>query len=244
MKVYKFRPIRPPAYDWTYKLVTAGECYFAPPASLNDPLEYAATFHSEGVSRDLKIQYLITTGILPPDAFWGDPKVIDETIERFEQQMQAPSEILHQNGSQGVFCTSEMWDNAVLWAHYADQHAGVAIEIETEGEEILSRPFYVKYTDRAQKFPLYQPFHLSQLHDICSTKTMQWAAEKEIRFFCGAGVHKISPSRISAIYVGINGLSSFKLPIQRLCEDFLKTNPKGEVHYVKCNRASGNLEIE
>jgi hypothetical protein len=83
---------------------------------------------------------------------------------------------------------------------------GVAVEIETDGTEILSRPLRMLYRDTVPELNFYAPTPFEKVIEVCSTKHPDWAYEREIRFFCSAGPHIIPVSNVIGIHIGMGCL--------------------------------------
>lgn len=88
----------------------------------------------------------------------------------------------YHNESTGMICFGAVWDNPMMWAHYADKHAGVCLGFEVE-EKLLST---VEYTDEKidVEFGAHLPNHgLSEelLNKVLTTKSTAWESEQERR---------------------------------------------------------------
>ena len=241
MRVFKFRSIDDKNYPNLLRLVTEGEYYFAPPAILNDPFEYTAQLRFDNVPFPQRLAFWNNC---PP--FQDRAKGLDQTallklVEEFEQLELSMSEAVYQNQSQGIFCTCESWDNRVLWSHYADNHRGIAVEIETDGVEILNRPQRVIYRDTLPELNFYIPTPFEKVMEVCSTKHSDWAYEREIRFFCSSGPHKLPVSSIVGIHIGMDCIKNYKLRIEELLSLARKANPQIKAWVLGCKRATGKL---
>jgi len=86
------------------------------------------------------------------------------------------------NKNIGMICFSASWISPVMWAHYADKHAGVCFGFDVD-DKLLTK---VEYTDEkiAVPFGVHLPrFGLSAqlLTKIVSTKATDWSYEREYR---------------------------------------------------------------
>jgi len=82
----------------------------------------------------------------------------------------------------GVICFGAHWSSPVMWAHYADKHAGVALGFDVP-DELLSK---IEYTDKRISVPFgpHLPrYGLSEalLNRVRMTKATDWAYEREYR---------------------------------------------------------------
>jgi hypothetical protein len=88
----------------------------------------------------------------------------------------------HFHKNYAVICFGAHWASPVMWAHYADKHAGVALGFEVP-DELLTK---IDYTDRKISVPFgpHLPrYGLSEelLNKIRMTKTTDWSYEREFR---------------------------------------------------------------
>jgi hypothetical protein len=82
----------------------------------------------------------------------------------------------------GVVCFGAHWASPVMWAHYADKHAGVALGFDVP-DELLTK---IDYTDRKISVPFgsHLPMHglsAELLNKIRMTKATDWSYEREYR---------------------------------------------------------------
>lgn len=95
--------------------------------------------------------------------------------------------------NRGMICLSAVWDNPLLWGHYADNHYGIALGFQIQAKEkYLLKVKYVSerikcedFFDKAKKCAS-QPVVERNTHRIISTKFRDWSYEKEYRFYCNA----------------------------------------------------------
>lgn len=240
--VYKFKSLAGDGANQVLSMIKDGEIYFAPPAALNDPFEYLA---KPQFSQPLAVRFqswmqndatrTILSKLPPPEQL--------RLIEVWERDQDTPPERLFQNGSQGIFCTCETWDNRVLWSHYSDNHRGVAVEIEPAGAEILELSRTpITYQATVPEIDFYSGCHISEIRKICATKHIDWAYEREVRFFCGRGVQKIPKTNIVSLYLGMGAPKAYPKEVRHLIDALRTSNSMGKVWQMSCNRQTGKLE--
>ena len=86
-----------------------------------------------------------------------------------------------------IFCTTEHYDNALMWAHYADKHTGFCVGYKKEDIENISTKLHrVTYTS--------QPYNLKMKSDesILFIKSNEWEYENEWR-----AIYKLSEGDIT-----------------------------------------------
>lgn len=119
----------------------------------------------------------------------------------------------------GIQCFSKVFENYLMWAHYADSHKGFCIEydydpIKLESENNNFSMYPVIYTSTLPRFSLteilFSPHEVSE--KLYATKPDSWAYEKEHRliyFGCindGTGTRVGLPSglRVKSVIAGLS----------------------------------------
>lgn len=203
MSVFKYRSFSSPQiFENSLKIVRDKSIWFAEPNSLNDPYEYSTKSSFGKLTTAEKANFWIKRGMPHLQTLNEAQKA--NYIKNIEALLENPLEALKNNGTQGIFSCSKTWENLVMWSHYSDCHRGVVIEIETDGVEILNRSFEVIYDDRPSVYQIYKDHHVDDILKMASTKYLDWAYEKEIRFFCSSGAHNIPADSIKSITFGLN----------------------------------------
>jgi hypothetical protein len=86
----------------------------------------------------------------------------------------------------GVFCLSESADNLLMWAHYADNHRGVCVEIDTSISFFHSAQLGFNLPNNGKVHYLDKRPVLSHSNlrspNLLFRKSPEWAYEKEWRF--------------------------------------------------------------
>jgi hypothetical protein len=86
-----------------------------------------------------------------------------------------------------LFCASKIRDSILMWSHYADEHRGVVLGLESNEAPFKFIPKYllpVRYSKKKTVFnflPSPQYFE-KQLFRVVRTKSIHWKYEREIRF--------------------------------------------------------------
>ena len=81
----------------------------------------------------------------------------------------------------GLISFSDCWRNPVLWAHYSENHGGIALGFEVAKSSL----FRICYENNMLSFPPIQDkFDQEFLEKILTTKFSDWKYEKEWRIFC------------------------------------------------------------
>ena len=163
--LYKYMPYRPEFFRNFYLRCT-------PRSALNDPFEMLPS-----------TDYLIDCARKSCEP----QTVIDKLLEN---PGQPPFEFGDLKGI-GVISLSETCDNLLMWSHYADEHRGMVLELDT------SDSFFAKKTEhhRHLRRVKYRKQRLTEKHpektdyeslmDLFFIKSDDWQYEKEYRLTCG-----------------------------------------------------------
>ncbi len=115
-----------------------------------------------------------------------------------------------------VFCVSEIHDNLLMWAHYADEHKGAVIKLKCiPGASALCNAKPIRYSPMIPLLNVEDLFadkneviqHI--LNNILLTKSIDWSYEKEWRIILGAKDNSkgfdyrgIGEDELDSIYLG------------------------------------------
>lgn len=105
--LYKYRDYS----MWPLEMLTKREIYFSTPQQLNDPYDCRISIR-QALSQ--AVQQAIGGACAKLTERLEQLRKLDHVYERMEADI----------GSVGVFSMSKRPDNVVMWAHYADNHAG------------------------------------------------------------------------------------------------------------------------
>lgn len=108
---------------------------------------------------------------------WQRMKVArwSELNDRFELRPYAghgTSMLQQMDGTHGLLCFSRDWTSGMLWSHYADKHAGIALGFDVHTKQLAVLD--VTYSDSR----LTGRFNLDT---AVSTKAAEWRYEQEVR---------------------------------------------------------------
>lgn len=163
---------------------------FSPHESFNDPFENAPA-EPEKLENLTKEEASALRSTLD-DVQTYSKELIDKSLKnRFGAETQSENIETFQE-RQGTLCLSETHDNLLMWAHYASDHRGYVIEIDTTyffeladdpNSAWLVNLDRVKYREMRV---LEQSDNLWDLaygtrHDIATTKSTHWSHEQEWR---------------------------------------------------------------
>jgi len=183
--LFKYREIN----NWTARIITHNELYFAKPQELNDPWDCASRVSFEGATpaqiRDLvhvAMKEALCNLVLSTAKF-------EEVVERhYREALTDPDGFLRdaERGlrdsiqvGKGVYCLSEVANEAQMWSYYAKGHSGICIDMSLP--EILTSARAVRYMGHLPRFNFFD-LPLEQLADkVLFTKHNNWSYEHEWR---------------------------------------------------------------
>lgn len=187
--------------------------YFASPSGFNDPYDCALkTLLNEPEEQDINnFRQLYLSKNWPP-------QVKEKLMKSSNQDLrpillgaarQASEQILDNFiKSRGVSCFSEVNDELLMWAHYADKYQGFCLEFATDNElfEKARKVKYVNTMPRLSMSEIYVDGNRDGLMNLFCTKSKSWKYEKEWRVIHSeAGTEYTYPSEaLTGVYFGPN----------------------------------------
>lgn len=188
--------------------------YFASPISFNDPFDCRPNFTLEGsevaVRNHLCDMWARHQPDLPEhkrhaevDAILSDP-LRDPRMPENNRMFAAAYESTV-TARVGVLCLSEVYDDILMWSHYADCHRGICLIYDTNYEFFAhAQPVHYQRV-RPRVNPITQTAE-KMLDNAIFTKSSAWAYEKEWRILDheqGVGERQSPPTALKAIVLGV-----------------------------------------
>ena len=143
----------------------------------------------------------------------------------------------------GVSCFSEVNDELLMWAHYADKYQGFCLEFSTD-TELFEKAKKVKYVDKMPSlnmFSIYENGQRQQILELFCTKSKAWKYEKEWRV-----IHHDADTKFTYPYDALTGV--YFGPNMRddvmeiICLVLQGQNPS--VKFWKGNRSEATFRVE
>lgn len=110
------------------------------------------------------------------------PRWVDFFLKRFSEPRQFCPDTVAEIAARhvGVICFSQVFDDILMWSHYANCHRGMVIEFDeaTFGKNLDA----VEYENERPRYsPVFDVGTSDHLVRVTKRKAKQWAYEKEVR---------------------------------------------------------------
>lgn len=196
--------------------------WFSKPSSFNDPFDCGVNIDlqklDESVQDAVKEVYK-QNGICTEQIPVKELKTKDEDRKAF---LRFRSDTYNLIQNVGVFSLSNVNNDLLMWAHYADSHRGFCIEFERNPDNILGRDAEpVMYQD---DLPSLSATDVSKLGDgvdkLWLTKSTHWLYEEEWRIIYNEGNKAFQfPCLIKSIIFGLKMNENDRYTIQKIMQD-------------------------
>lgn len=224
--LYKYRSTNPLSLD----ALANGSVWYSKPGALNDPNDVAARWEKNFTAKEILEDYVMKRengspvkgiasfiqGLLDKgQSHEAVLKRIDKMFMPVDKKTQREllQDVLYYNevmfSAFGVLSLSELPDNHLMWAHYADSHKGFCLGFENHETNIIGQHGHpVEYVDKMPK-PSIASFAMDAggevIELIAYTKSKDWAYEKEWRVLKQEGNRLYPyPGRLVEVILGLN----------------------------------------
>lgn len=229
MRLYKYRSLTGPAYEYTLDVIRKRQLYFSSPDKFNDPFEFRPIISMECTDAEFS-SYL--DGLYARRMPWMNRTQRRESVaavmrdkSRNHRSTEA-AKVMTESMAQltrkcGVFCLSEDPANLLMWAHYADCHAGICIGFDgASTNTFFGRAQSVSYSSAYPVVNIIRD-HPKSFHEKgVLTKADFWAYEKEWRIIeheKGAGVYQFNVNDMEEIVFGLNTPAASVSAVKAAC---------------------------
>lgn len=233
---YKYRPLFTESGDthpFTKSIFEDAELYFAAPTTFNDPFDCNLTLHLNDCSDDDWLNYINYLIKIHPSKRDNLNFIIENKLWRHQdcelhQQVLRSTEVSRREHYEesSVLCLSHRNNSTQMFAYYADDHKGIAIEFQFSDEEVICGYSHEATNDRGVPYEgkvifddvIYEPElpHLDYLKyrnstpnpmitDLLFTKQKEWEHEREFRIFrrnIAPSKVKFSPQLLTRVILG------------------------------------------
>jgi len=199
--------------DRVKNIVVDSEMFFASATSFNDPFELSPTFSVEGTPAQQKAEARAQIRRNAPHLVG---KALEEAVRSYQSFMSTPvnarkferdmeskfAEFLRKQV--GVCCLTGERDNLLVWAHYADSHAGICLEFDGACP-IVGDAQAVIYSENRKPVNIAVDSPEQLAGKTLLTKSHHWGYEVEwrtIRWRGGSGSENFEPEHLTGIILG------------------------------------------
>lgn len=152
-------------------------------SSFNDPWDCKPWFNSsildDPAERERHLEWLLQAVNQPPDAPGADEMRADPVLLKAVIEQVRDGHIGAIDNEYRVYCLSPDPLIQLMWAHYGDNHRGIALEFDARADQLIGA-YRVHYNNTFPAQPLYTEEDNASLVPIY-TKSDVWAYEHEYR---------------------------------------------------------------
>ncbi|EHY8704891.1 DUF2971 domain-containing protein [Vibrio cholerae] len=213
VKLYKYVPFS----DGAKAIIRDGTLKFSSRLEFNDPFDCIARFNKKKTLNELSKREPILRGIMKNRNLSVEERFRAKKIAANEMSKLIESNYFDSMADQlGICCLSKVYDNILMWSHYADKHQGIVIEFSTEqlheknshNSEYSLLGFDVDYSPTMPEVGnvLVNDFE-RDVKPLIFTKAIDWKYEEEFRVVSnnrGVGIHKFDQNLITRVFTGVN----------------------------------------
>ena len=215
-----------PVYKYTsinsvVKILKNHSVLFRAPHTFNDPFEFNLDLLDTSISRKEVKERLLNSKMIQQQISKTSLKKLINQRTNEELTAMYKNALISQREQAHVFCTSEKFDNILMWSHYADCHKGVCLglKIPLIDSSLHCWTLRVRYDDKIKPMKFYlrneEDVSVSLLY-WAYTKSMCWKYESEVRsLIMNPGDGKVPlkdgfinvsfpPKWVEEIYFGVN----------------------------------------
>ncbi|TBT82689.1 DUF2971 domain-containing protein [Vibrio parahaemolyticus] len=210
--LYKYRPFN----EFTLDIIASNKIFFPKPAIFNDPYDCKIEIDKK-VSLDDYIKMMrhdAARQFVPENVLEGEiakvKKVGIVPSEFLENLSLGIDEYNNENQGMGVLSLSSDPKNILMWAHYADDHKGMCIELERTEENSLGRDDVTQPVKYLVGYPRVKAIDFitapagSATRKMLWSKSKDWEYEKEWRMLVTKGNETMPlPGKITSIIIGM-----------------------------------------
>jgi hypothetical protein len=231
-RVFKYRDLGPR----TMEIFEKASLWFATAQSFNDPFDCNL---SETYTHTLSEyqSYLDTQPFTPTE------RIAVEKLSHTRPDEVRNICIKARNGavnSRGILALASINDNILLWSHYTRDHTGLVLGFDmTLDPEFFLTPYTVKYEDSYAELNYFRNREETITRNI-STKSLDWAYEKEIRIVKQSSqAWEFKRECLREIYFGCKASATDIAKVRDLCS----SNSLSHVQFFKGEMVHGKFAL-
>jgi hypothetical protein len=248
--IYKYRPIN----INTIKTLLHNSLYCCNPVYFNDPFDSNFSFDYPEDFNNRPLHYLdsFIYNIIEKE----DPKVANDlranakvfiekgAIDELKSYIRAQFEqsfITEGEYDIGVLCFSKVFDNILMWSHYADEHKGLVLGFDTSKEPLIhAKPVDYPVNNELLKTSIKNLYN-EILVDSLFKKSKDWEKEEEVRYVNpnGPGYITYPSDALKSIHFGCRTTDEDIETVIKILKD-----KKQEVKYYKARKDNNYYKLQ
>lgn len=210
---YRYRSLAGESQEWVRRSILHSQHYFSSPFSFNDPFDCRPNFTLNGTKDQLVKYYEGVLARCCPEMSRQERRA--DARRRVSDPESDPTStanfakfraMYHEQVTVkvGVLCISEVPDDLLMWAHYADSHRGICLSLN-RNDPFFAIAHPVNYQKlRPEVNPLFDT-HEEMLDRSMFTKSDHWSYEKEwriLQYKSGAATYTLPTEALAGIVLG------------------------------------------
>lgn len=247
--LYKYRAIDENNIDWSSKIFTHNELYFARIDQFNDPFDckfdysfYANVGEVKEYSRSvLRWKYPSWNRHQREKWIAEHRKMFTKKDFKFVENLER--EKVDMLSEIGIYSLSRVPDDILMWSHYANCHRGFCLKFfDDPKDRFIARRQEIFYSD---EYPIVNPIKdndLVRFTKALLTKAKHWEYEKEWRILDyknGPGVKRFPPHLLVGVIFGCRMTREHQVLVRDWC-----TSRKREVSFYVAREAALTYSLE
>ena len=197
--------------------------WFAKPSSFNDPFDCGILIDERKMEESIQIaikEAYARNGVIIEEIPQHALEIKHEDKEAFQGYRRSVDALMQNTG---VFSLSEVNDDILMWAHYADSHKGFCIEYSRTPENILGTEAEpVNYQEELPSLSAFSvvSYNGGSIASLWLTKSSHWRYEKEWRLLHPEGGKSFNfPCKIAYIIFGLNMSEEKRYTIRQIMKN-------------------------
>lgn len=215
-KLYKYRSLAGDDFRYTMQIFTDSFVKYTRPIDFNDPFEscflvsFEASFEKQySFIKNVIINSKYDQAYKDSQLLGLNKETVAQTIDLMnKQENRRISNSIREK--QLVFSLSEVYNEIVMWSHYADSHRGICIEFDSECLD-FGRDTFLEYVDYSDSYPCIYPIesdgklNAAITEKILFHKFKRWEYEQEWRYVLpndGVEVKRFPSNALTGVILG------------------------------------------
>lgn len=231
MKLYSYQP----PTDYKFDTLESGQIWLSYPDQLNDVFEFINPYDFiKQLGLDNLVDFLNAYKAMPKqDKTLHNPNELNRLVDflmhviqteknnphrpsgakgigvpAIESAFRVGINALHQ--SVGVMCFSNSYVNQLMWAYYAQGHAGFCVGFDVDFDALAEEEIHaqnVNYSRSRPRIDVLQVLFTDFIQKVVFTKSLDWAHENELRI----AVNKNTQIELAALVGNADSPYGFKI---------------------------------